>query len=479
MASKTTLNARNLEGLGVKHLAQLLIEISTGNAVAKRRLRLALAGAQSPKEVVREVAKRLGSIARARGLVDWKNWQALVDDLDMQRRAITEQIAPHDPTEALSLLWRFMGLARPVYDRCDDSTGSLIHIFHQACKDMGEIAKAARTDPKALARTMLDALQNNGYGEYDDLITIMSPALGKDGLAHLKELVEELGKAPVPAPPKERRVVAIWSPDRTIYQHEASERRRQHVVNTALKDIADAQGDVDGFIAQHDPEARKRPGVAAKIARRLVAKGRAADALEFIERTEIPDDPWISLDWEDAQIEVLEALGRSEDAQGCRYACFERELSVQHLRAYLKRLPDFDDIDAEGQAMVYAKAHREFYRALMFFLEWPAPDQAAALLSERHEEVDGNHYECLVSAAEVLSERHPLAATLALRSMIDFALSKARSGRYRYAAKHLDTCARLARDIKDFAAFEAHDAYVARLKSEHGRKSGFWSLTES
>ena len=49
---------------GAERLAELLIEISTGSAVAKRRLRLELAGAQSPKEAGREVAKRLTSIAQ-------------------------------------------------------------------------------------------------------------------------------------------------------------------------------------------------------------------------------------------------------------------------------------------------------------------------------------------------------------------------------------------------------------------------------
>ena len=66
MATKSTLNAKNLEPLGTARLAELLIEISTGSAVAKRRLRLELAGAQSPKEAAREVAKRLTSIARAK-----------------------------------------------------------------------------------------------------------------------------------------------------------------------------------------------------------------------------------------------------------------------------------------------------------------------------------------------------------------------------------------------------------------------------
>ena len=52
----------------------------------------------------------------------------------------------------------------------------------------------------------------------------------------------------------------------------------------ALKDIADAMGDVDAFIAQYDPATRKVPKIAAEIAARLLVAGRAEDALGFIER---------------------------------------------------------------------------------------------------------------------------------------------------------------------------------------------------
>ncbi|QQA41782.1 hypothetical protein I8N54_13300 [Pelagovum pacificum] len=95
----------------------------------------------------------------------------------------------------------------------------------------------------------------------------------------------------------------------------------------------------------------------------------------------------------------------------------------------------------------------------------------------KHEEIDGDHYEYLAPAAEALSERHPRAATLVLRAMADFTLTRSRAKRYRYAAEHLVSCARLAGDIPDFGAFETHDAYVARLKEAHGRKFGFWSQT--
>jgi hypothetical protein len=65
-----------------------------------------------------------------------------------------------------------------------------------------------------------------------------------------------------------------------------------------------------------------------------------------------------------------------------------------------------------------------------------------------------------------------------VRRMIDFFLSKARSSRYRHAARHFMECSSLAANIGDYFKFENHDAFLQRLKKEHGRKSGFWSLIE-
>ena len=64
MTSKKTLNASNLEALGAERLAALLMEISQGNAVLKRRLELV--GTESPAELGKEIRKRLAAIARSR-----------------------------------------------------------------------------------------------------------------------------------------------------------------------------------------------------------------------------------------------------------------------------------------------------------------------------------------------------------------------------------------------------------------------------
>ncbi|MDZ4312059.1 MAG: hypothetical protein U1A24_16045 [Cypionkella sp.] len=475
MASKSTLNAKNLETLGAARLADLLIEISTGSAVAKRRLRLELAGAQSPKEAGREVAKRLTSIARARSFVNWQNRKPLVTDLQSQIRAIKEQIAPADPTEALALTWRFMQIATPLFERCDDSSGIVIGVFHDACVLLGEIALAAGTPPEALADAAIEALRDNGYGQYDGLIAILTPALGAEGLGHLKQRIEVLAATPVPVPPKTEWEAVGYGLGGATYVHQMQERARQSLVRMALKDIADAMGDVDAFIAQYDPATRKVPKIAAEIAARLLATGRAGDALGFVERAEVDKSRWMPHEWQDARLEVLEALDRNDEAQAFRWACFERDLSPDYLRAFLKRLPDFEDIDAEDRAMAYAMAYPIALSALQFLLRWPALDRAAQLVQQRFTELDGDHYEILTPAAEVLAARFPLAATLALRAMIDFTLNAGKSSRYQHAARHLAECDALASQIEDYGTLERHAAYVAHLKRDHGRKTGFWA----
>jgi hypothetical protein len=289
-----------------------------------------------------------------------------------------------------------------------------------------------------------------------------------------------LSKEPVQKPAaKDRRTIG-WGMGGPIFADEIAERSRAGTVRLALQEIADAQGDVDSFIAQFDAAARKMPRLAAAIAQRLLAAGRAEEAWQAIEaarqpRQERPDyEP--DLEWEDARIAVLEALGRADAAQADRWSCFEHYLSIRHLRDYLKRLPDFDDFEAEQRAFAYVERYDDLSQAVMFLVSWPALDRAAKLVIERAKELDGNRYEVLSPAADAVAGKYPLAATLMLRAMIDFALTQNRTSRYGHAARHLRTCAALAAAIPDYGSFETHDAYVARLRREHGRKTSFWSV---
>ena len=98
------LNVRNLGALGAERLAELLIEISKSRPVARRLLRLELAGAEGTAEPAREVRKQLITIRRSRAVIDSpKRWD-LVGELEIHRRVIVDHIAGEDAAEALDLM---------------------------------------------------------------------------------------------------------------------------------------------------------------------------------------------------------------------------------------------------------------------------------------------------------------------------------------------------------------------------------------
>ena len=96
-----------------------------------------------------------------------------------------------------------------------------------------------------------------------------------------------------------------------------------------LREVADARGDVDAFI-----EAQRLAGVEDRammpIAEGLVAAGRLDEALQRLERAAGGEHRSDGLD--DLRIEVLDRLGRADDAQAVRWGVFLRTLSKQHAR---------------------------------------------------------------------------------------------------------------------------------------------------
>ncbi|MFZ4803399.1 MAG: DUF6880 family protein [Synechococcus lacustris] len=446
MASKLSLNATNLEALGAARLAELLMELSGGDAVAKRQLRLALAAGSSAEEAAREVRKRLVAIARSESYIDWRKRKTLVSDLQAQHRAITGAIATADPALALDLLWRFLELAEGIMDRCSDSTGTVIEVFQQAVLDLGPLASAAQADPLALAEQVTEALAENGYGQFDQLIPAVAEALGEKGLAHLEQECRERGAQPG---------------------------------HPSLLTIAECRGDVDAYVSQFTEDDLQWPDSAAQVAERLLKADRAQEALAVLDQAARAAQTWHAPHWDDTRIAVLEALGKGELAQGLRWSCFEKTLSMPHLRDYLKRLPDFEDVEAEERAFEVVEQHPRSLEALRFLVNWPALPRAAKQVLNHWQDWNGEAFELLAPAAERLGSSQPLAATLLLRLMVVFTLGMGRAKRYRYAVEQLQSCGQLAAVINDWQTIERHENFVARLREAFGLKWSFWAAVDA
>lgn len=474
MASTKTLNEKNLAALGADRLAALLIELA--DSAGKRRLRLELASTSGGNDVAHEVRKRLATIGKSRSYVEWDKVRPLAADLRAQLHAITTYVAPANPKEGVELLWRFLAIASSIYERCDDSNGTIGAVFENALEAIGPVAVAAKLPPAQLAESVTVALFDNGYAQYDGIVSVMAEALGADGLKSLKAIMEQRAKKPPePEPDSKKRMIGYGSGG-PIYQEDLDLRQHSRTIKSAVEDIADALGDVDGFIATHSAEQRRNPYFAAEIAERLLNAGRVDEALAALAGAEADRRKGGHFpDWDRMNIAALEASGQAQAAQDARWSLFETGLQASYLRDYLKRLPDFDDIEAEERAIAHASAYPQFGAGLYFLLTWPKLDAAARMVLDRSSELNGNQYELLVDVAREISEESPLASTLALRAMIDFALENGRSKRYPYIAKHLIECEKLSHRIDDFRNHGDHQIYVARLKERHGRKTEFWN----
>lgn len=449
-----TLNAENLTYLGAPRLAELLVQLTASDTAAKRRLRLELAAAHSPEAVARLVRTRLGSLAKAETNIAWKAMPALTADMRAHHEAIAHSPGKENPALALELWWLFLAAAASIRDRCGFDCG-LGELHQDAMQQLGAAAAATKPDPGALAESAFRALVA-GHGRHLPIIPALAPVLGPAGLARLKERLTE---------------------------HDSHSRSGRE----PLLAIADAEGDVDEYLRLHPAGERTHAHYSAEIAQRLLAAGRAEEALRTLDAatggadaTNVMGRPHYG--WADTRIKALESLGRHQDAQDQRWACFDRALSIPHLRAWLRQFPNtFDAMDAEERAFDHAERFHPTNAVLLFFIQWPDLKRASALVLRQAKEFEGGRSWVHPEIAEALAAHFPLAAILLLRSALEFRLNEPARRRMearqneREAARLFKDCAGLAPAVADFGAHPDQDGYVSRLRKKHPYAYDFWS----
>jgi hypothetical protein len=215
--------------------------------------------------------------------------------------------------------------------------------------------------------------------------------------------------------------------------------------------------------------------VAARVAQRLTAAGRAAEALALLDAAKPSADqtppgpgPWI-----DARIAALDQLERGAEAQQLRWKFALLRLSSQHLRDHLKRLPAFEDGEAQERALDLVLEHPYLGPALEFLHQWPDRRRTARLILARPAELERADEKLLGVVAEALEAEQPLASTLCLRALIETIVEQARSNRYRHAVRYLASCRRLAGAIEAWGAIPNHNTYVMDLLHAYGHRMGF------
>ena len=344
-----------------------------------------LAAEQGAAQLAAEIDKRLGSFETSRGKITWRQRPAFIRDLEALRGLISDRLAPLDAGAAQERLWRFIDSARPIGARYRARGEELEMVYARAAADLGGLLASASPGPAAAA--LVGSLVKNPSAWKDWLPGLLAGVSQATAQEALRFMSEQPGATPG------------WI--------------------TLIRQLADAAADVDAYGATFSAEAKRTPSIAAEIARRLLGAGRIEDAGDLLGQAAPAGAPRrggreVDFAWETAWIDYLDLAGRGPEAQALRWSSFERTLSAERARAFVSRLPDFDDVEAETRAFAIASAFPDFEAGLAFLMEWPALVDARAMIEQRSEEIDVDPDAAELWAGK-LRRRFPKAALVLLR----------------------------------------------------------------
>lgn len=441
-----TLTPTNLSALGSDRLVQLLLDAAAGDPAFKRRLRMELAAELGADDLASEIDKRLAALTSSRARVSWRKRPALLAELSMLRMMVVERLAPLDQTLALERLVAWFDLFPGLSARVSDAKGELPLLFERATDDLAALSNAAGVE-------------------------VAAPLLGDAITTRLNPWGSWIGRA-------------AGSLDRPIAARLLSDLVDGRPLPTGrmalpVRHLAERAGDLDVWAASFSDEERRKVEIAAEIAGRLARAGRPSEARTALDRAARKSTSlWRRAEAEteerfrarvEAEIAILEAEGRSDDARDARWTLFERTPSAAQLGALIEGLQDFEDVVAVDRAVALAAAHPDVMKALAFLMEWPALREAAELIVTRSDEVRAAHDDVPLWASR-LAGRHPAAALILLRKRA-LALMSMGSGFSDEVATLLLEAEALA-DDPDAADLESHAVFLQRFEDAAQRRRG-------
>jgi hypothetical protein len=437
--------------VGSEKLADILLSLYDSNNGIQKQLDIIFAGLEEdPKKITSMIRKEIAAYKRSTKFVDYYESGAFADRLDALRLLIVHDLSAKSPQIAFEVSLEFLDLHKKTLDRVDDSNGVVAGVFSSACEDLGKVAQSVvGLSVSEIVEIVFSRFMNNDYGIYDGLIHNFKEVLEGEGFTLLQDRLEK-----------------------------SLSKDKEGAIKCGLEVIADCKNDVDAFIRACSFTGKPNAHDHLDIAKRLITHWRSKEALNWLDRMEIPGRHQWQEERRRLRIEALELEGEYEKAQSERLSWFETNLSPKIYGQILKNAKSDFKESFKSEAIQKAFQFYEPHASLYFLIETQEFEEAAKFVRLSYNKLDGGQYYTLRPAADILQGINPIAATLLYRKMIEPVLEAAKSKYYNYAAKDLVMCGILDKKISEWGELTPHEDYLKELEVKHKRKLSFWSEYE-
>ena len=433
-----------LVALGAEKLADLLIDLSAESDFVNHAVDRAVA---SPSKNKASFLRRLREMPN-RPYIPWKYSAKFGRELS----DLLEDLKQGEPSpeEGFDLICAFFRADEVIFECSDDSSGHIGDVFRgEAIELFSQYAEGLK-DRKYLLKTLIDLVDDDGYGVRGYLIENCHKFLTETEMRDLYGLVEIKAR-------EDKREYNSWESD----------------LRTLAKLLRDAslfeQLTKDRF--KGEPHGR----ALVEIAEVYVKAGDLAKAQSLLDL--VPDsDSFSSHDKRDLQKKIHRQNGDTEKLRLHLEAEFEAYYSDHTLKELLSVAGEEQREPICRKAIDTILRRQEWSSSDVEFLIYcDAIDEAEELIFRYSDTIDGDYYSSILPIAEAMVDRGRLtAASVLYRALIDSILRRAKSKYYHHAVNYLEKLEAIGKSVSDWRPIDSHDVYLEKLKRDHRNKSSFW-----
>ncbi len=437
-------------------LASVLLELAEDHAAVRDRLaRLQLSN--KPKVLTAAFRKTLTSWRRSTRFLDYANAPEFGRELEGWLGQIERELMPADPPAALALAEAFIEADGAIFERADDSDGVIGDAVRAGCRLWLKAASRCESPATEWPGKISALVAADEYGAREELLRSAGLLLSEDALRALVASYEA-GLDAAPARPDRRGPSADGNWKATA----------------AMSLLSEALRDPDVLarsVLRHSPS--PNPVQKEHLVRAHLEYDRPEGALRWLEGS------WSHLESSRQRLnaQVLTRLGRTGEAAAVRQSIFEDTLAVSDLHAWLEVLPLEEQGRATERASTLAMGRADPVVVSRLLLELGDDAGAEAALTAAPSLIQGSDYGTLRPLAAELEKRERWkGATAIYRALLVAILERAYTPAYRHGARYWARLQVLAGKCPGITPLESSEAFEARIRSQHGRKSSFWTL---
>ena len=440
---------------GPERLADELLRIADGDDALRRRLEL-LAREDDPGALAGELARQIAGLRGMDRFISYGESFAFAAELRRLVQVIREKVMAALPGRSFELIDAFLLADDAVFENVDDSSGAVGEVYREACVLwLDAAARSGRSED--WVEQIRERVAGDRYGARDPLLPNAGRLLGEDELRRLARSYEPDSEGNTTDPstefPCDRR--RGWG-----YVAQVAEALRDPVLYEKAR---------SGFSRPVDDRLR------LEVARLCVEWGQIDEALARLDEASGAG----GYDRDSLLLECYERRGDTPRQLELLWKLFEASPRHERLWRILDLTPPESIDAARERARDAALRHRHPESVIEFLLRGGWADDAERVAIEQHGGIDGGAYTHLLELAELAaSSKRPLIEVVCYRSLLRDILDDGRSKAYHHAARYYRRLEQIDLEVHGCGPLEGHTAFVAGIRSAHGRKRAFWTRVE-